>query len=144
MFLPLDISCEYWIALFIFGLLCVMSRFAIREFFSRVPGSGTDCPCGVWCRGLTAYVGPCTSVHFFRNLVWNFGFVYIYIYICIYICIYIYIYRYTYIDRSRYRSRSRYRTGSRSRSRSRPRSIERERQREREEGSGEVEIEIDI
>ena len=35
-----------------------------------VPGSATDCPCGVWCRGLTTcplYVGPlapCMLVHF--------------------------------------------------------------------------------
>ena len=44
-----------------FGLLCVIFKFPSRIFCRRVPGFATDCPCGVWCRGLTTcllYVGP--------------------------------------------------------------------------------------
>ena len=36
-------------------------KFPSRIFCRRVPGFATDCPCGVWCRGLTTcllYVGP--------------------------------------------------------------------------------------
>ena len=36
-------------------------NFPSRIFCRRVPGFATDCPCGVWCRGLTTcllYVGP--------------------------------------------------------------------------------------
>ena len=39
----------------------VMFRFSTRIFYRGVPGSVTDCSCGVWCRGLTTcllYVGP--------------------------------------------------------------------------------------
>ena len=38
-----------------------MFTFPTRIFYRRVPGFATDCPCGVWCRGLTTwrrYVGP--------------------------------------------------------------------------------------
>ena len=45
----------------------VMFTFPTRIFYRGVPGFATDCPCGVWCRGLTTcllYVGP-----FFGNLV---------------------------------------------------------------------------
>ena len=41
--------------------------FHTRIFYRGVPGFATDCPCGVWCRGLTTcllYVGP-----LFGNLV---------------------------------------------------------------------------
>ena len=41
--------------------LCVIFKFPSRIFCRRVPGFATDCPCGVWCRGLTTcllYVGP--------------------------------------------------------------------------------------
>ena len=40
-----------------------------KIFYRGVPGFATDCPCGVWCRGLTTcplYVGP-----LFGNLVQN-------------------------------------------------------------------------
>ena len=39
----------------------VSFKFPSRIFCRRVPGFATDCPCGVWCRGLTTcllYVGP--------------------------------------------------------------------------------------
>ena len=48
-------------------LLYVMFTFRTRIFYRGVPGFATDCPCGVWYRGLTTcplYVGP-----IFRNLV---------------------------------------------------------------------------
>ena len=50
-----------------FGLLYIMFTFPTRIFYRGVPGFETDCPFGVWCRGLTTcplYVGP-----FFGNLV---------------------------------------------------------------------------
>ena len=40
-----------------------------RIFYRGVPGFAIDCPCGVWCRGLTTcllYVAP-----LFGNLAWN-------------------------------------------------------------------------
>ena len=43
--------------------------FIYLMFYSGVPGFATDCPCGVWCRGLSTCflsVGP-----LFGNLVWN-------------------------------------------------------------------------
>ena len=61
MFLPLDIPSEYRPEHVTFGLLCVIFKFPSRIFCRRVPGFATDCPCGVWCRGLTTcllYVGP--------------------------------------------------------------------------------------
>ena len=48
-------------------MLCLHSL--IGYFIRGVPGFATDCPCGVWCRGLTTcplYVGP-----LFENLVYN-------------------------------------------------------------------------
>ena len=61
MFLPLDIPSEYRPEHVTFGLLCVIFKFPSGIFCRRVPGFATDCPCGVWCRGLTTcllYVGP--------------------------------------------------------------------------------------
>ena len=58
--LPLDIPSEYRPEHVTFGLLCVIFKFPSRIFCRRVPGFATDCPCGVWCRGLTTcllYVG---------------------------------------------------------------------------------------
>ena len=53
MFLPLDFLFEYWIELDYSGLLYVRFTFSMRIFCRGVPGFATDCPCGVWCRGLT-------------------------------------------------------------------------------------------
>ena len=53
------------------GLLYVVFRFSTRIIYRGVPGFATVCPCGVWCRGLTAcllYVGP-----LFENIVWNYS-----------------------------------------------------------------------
>ena len=60
-FPPLDILLEYWIEHVSFGLLWVMFTFPTKIFYRGVPGFATNCPCGVWCRGLTTcplYVGP--------------------------------------------------------------------------------------
>ena len=65
----LDIPFEYWIEHVTFGLLYFMFSFSTRVFYRGVPGFATDCPCGVWWRGLTTcllYVGP-----LFGNPVWN-------------------------------------------------------------------------
>ena len=52
-----------------FGLFYVMFRFSTRIWYRGVLRFATDCPWGVWCRGLTTcplYIGP-----LFGNLVWN-------------------------------------------------------------------------
>ena len=69
MFSPLDFLLEYWIEHVTLGLLYVVFTFPSRIFYRGVPGFATDCPRGVWCRGLTTcllYVGP-----LFGNLVQN-------------------------------------------------------------------------
>ena len=51
------------------GLLYIKFVLSITIFYRRVPGIVTDCPCDVWCRGLTTcllFVGP-----LFENLVLN-------------------------------------------------------------------------
>ena len=68
-FPPLDIPLEYWIEHIPTPLCHVhIPYWDILEIFYRgVPGFTTDCPCGVWWRGLTTcllYVGP-----LFGNLV---------------------------------------------------------------------------
>ena len=66
---PLDILLEYCIEHVTVGLFYVMFTFPTRIFYRGVPGFATDCPYGVWCRGLTIclqYVGP-----LFGNLVEN-------------------------------------------------------------------------
>ena len=58
---------EYWLQNVTFVLLYVMFRFSTRIFYRGFPGFATDCPYGVWCRGLTThllYIGP-----LFGNLV---------------------------------------------------------------------------
>ena len=62
MFLPLDILLEYWMEHVSFGLIYVMFTFPTRIFYKGVRGLAPDCPCGVWCRGLTTYV--CWSTFF--------------------------------------------------------------------------------
>ena len=67
MFPPLDILLEYWIEPVTFGTLDLMFTFPTKIFYRGVPGFAIDCPCSVWCRGLTTcllYVGP-----LFGNLV---------------------------------------------------------------------------
>ena len=61
MFLSLDLLWEYRIQHGANGPLYVTSRFSTWIFCRGVSGFATDCPCGVWCRGLTTsllHVGP--------------------------------------------------------------------------------------
>ena len=54
-----------------FELLYVVFTFRTRLFYRGVPGFTIDCPCGVWCRGLTTclqYNGSLVG-----NLVWSDG-----------------------------------------------------------------------
>ena len=69
MFLSLDFPWEYWIEQVSIGPPYVASIFSTGIFYRRVSGFATDCPCGVWGRGLTTcllYVGP-----LFGNLLVN-------------------------------------------------------------------------
>ena len=55
------IHSEYWIQHGAIGPVYVTSTYSIWIFCRGVSGFATDCPCGVWCRGLTTYllhVGP--------------------------------------------------------------------------------------
>ena len=63
MFLSLDLLWEYRIQHGANGPLYVTSsyRYSTWIFCRGVSGFATDCPCGVWCRGLTTcllHVGP--------------------------------------------------------------------------------------
>ena len=71
MFPPLIIVLKFWIEHVSFRLLRAMLTFPTRIFCGGVPGFATDCPCGVWCRGLTTCllcIGP-----LFGNLAKNHG-----------------------------------------------------------------------
>ena len=61
MFLSLDLLSEYRIQHGAIGPLYVTSSYSIWIFSMEVSGFATDCPCNVWCRGLTTcplHVGP--------------------------------------------------------------------------------------
>ena len=61
MFLSLDLLWEYRIQHGANGPLYVTSSYSTWIFCKGVSGFATDCPCGVWCRGLTTcllHVGP--------------------------------------------------------------------------------------
>ena len=61
MFLSLDLLWEYRIQLGANGPLYVTSSYSTWIFRRGVSGFATECPCGVWCRGLTTcllHVGP--------------------------------------------------------------------------------------
>ena len=61
MFLYLDLPSEYRIQHGVNGPLYVASSYSTWIFCRGVSGFATDCPCGVWCRGLTTcllHVGP--------------------------------------------------------------------------------------
>ena len=61
MFLSLDLLWEYRIQHGANGPLYVTSSYSTWIFCRGVSGFATDCPCGVWCRGLTTcllHVGP--------------------------------------------------------------------------------------
>ena len=61
MFLSLDLLWEYWIQHGANGPLYVTSCYSTWIFCRGISGFATDCPCDVWCRGLTTcllHVGP--------------------------------------------------------------------------------------
>ena len=61
MFLSMDLLLEYRIQHGAIGPLYVTSSYSIWIFCRGVSGFATDCPCDVWCRGLTTCllrVGP--------------------------------------------------------------------------------------
>ena len=53
MFLSLDLFSEYRIQHGAIGPLYVTSSYSVWIFCRGVSGFATDCPCDVWCRGLT-------------------------------------------------------------------------------------------
>ena len=67
MFLSLDLLWEYRIQHGANGPLYVTSSYSTWIFCRGVSGFATDCPCGVWCRGLTTcllHVGPPFGIEF--------------------------------------------------------------------------------
>ena len=77
MFLSLDLLSEYRIQHGANGPLYVTSSYSTWIFCRGVSGFATDCPCGVWCRGLTilrpsylhngiSYTGKITSLYWIR------------------------------------------------------------------------------
>ena len=70
MFLPLDLLSECRIQHGAIGPLYVTSSHSTWIFCRGVSCFATDCPCGVWCRGLTTYllyVGPLFGNRFLNN-----------------------------------------------------------------------------
>ena len=95
MFLSLDLS-EYRIQHGAIGPLYVTSSYSTWRFCRGVSGFATDCPCDVWCRGLTTcllHVGPPFGNRFL-NTSWVVGLTYwighlhfLYFDICNYMCL---------------------------------------------------------
>ena len=96
MFLSLDILSEYRIQHGAIGPLYVTSSYSTWIFCRGVSGFATDCPCDVWCHGLTTcllHVGPPFGNRFL-NTSWAVGLTYWIVYlhflyfdICNYICL---------------------------------------------------------
>ena len=63
-----DLLWEYRIQHGANGPLYVTSSYSTWIFCRGVSGFATDCPCGVWCRGLTTCLLPHTIVNRFRYL----------------------------------------------------------------------------
>ena len=73
--LSLDLLREYQIQHGTNGPLYVTSSYSTWIFCRGVSGFATDCPCGVWCRGLTTcllHVGP-TFGNWILNNSWAVG-----------------------------------------------------------------------
>ena len=94
-FLSLDLLSEYRIQHGAIGPLYVTSSYSTWIFCRGVSGFATDCPCNVWCRGLTTcllHVGPPFGNRFL-NTSWAVGLTYWIVYrflyfdICNYICL---------------------------------------------------------
>ena len=83
MFLSLDLLSEYWIQHGAIGPLYVTSSYSTWIFWRGVSGFATDCPCDVWCRGLTTcllHVGPPFGNQFL-NTSWAVGLTYWIVYL---------------------------------------------------------------
>ena len=83
MFLSLDPLLEYRIQHGAIGPLYVTSSHSIWIFCRGVSGFATDCPCDVWCRGLTTcllYVGQPFGNRFL-NTSWAVGLTYWIVYL---------------------------------------------------------------
>ena len=95
MFLSLDLLSEYRIQNGAIGPLYVTSSNSTWIFCRGVSAFATDCPCDVWCRGLTTcllHVGPPFGNRFL-NTSWAVGLTYWIVYLhilyfdmCNYIC----------------------------------------------------------
>ena len=78
MFLSLDLLWEYRIQHGANRPLYVTSSYSTWIFCRGVSGFATDCPCGVWCRGLTTcllHVGPPFGNRILNNI-WAVGLTY--------------------------------------------------------------------
>ena len=83
MFLSLDLLSEYRIQHGAIGPLYVISSYSTWVFCRGVSGFATDCPCDVWCRGLTTcllHVGP-PFRNRFLNTSWAVGLTYWIVYL---------------------------------------------------------------
>ena len=82
-FLSLDLLSEYRIQHGAIGPLYVTSSYSTWVFGRGVSGFATECPCDVWCRGLTTcllHVGP-PSGNRFLNTSWAVGLIYWIVYL---------------------------------------------------------------
>ena len=99
MFLSLDLLSEYRIQHGAIGPLYVTSSYSTGIFCRGVSGFATDCPCNVWCRGLTTcllHVGP----HFgnqFLNTSWAVCLTYWIVYLHIFVFWHMQLYMSLYI-----------------------------------------------
>ena len=67
--------------------------FSTKIYYRGVSGFATDCPCGVWCHGLTTsllYVSPFLEI-LFRMIaglyIWHYGKRFFVVFIVLYICV---------------------------------------------------------
>ena len=96
MFLSLDLLSEYRIYHGAVRPLYVTSSYSTWIFLRGVSGFATDCPCDVWCCGLTTcllHVGPPFENRFLNKswavgLTWIVNLHFLYFDICNYICLY--------------------------------------------------------
>ena len=96
MFLYLDLLSEYRIQRGAIGPLYVTPSYSTWILHRGVSGFATDCPCDIWCRGLTTcllHVGPPFGKRFL-NTSWAVGFLYFDIcnYMCLHIIVWLYLY----------------------------------------------------
>ena len=94
MFLSLDLLSEYRIQHGAIGPLYVTSLYSTWVFCRGVSGFATECPCDVWCRGLTTcllHVGLPFGNRFL-NTSWAVSLTYWIVYVLIHIIFWLYLY----------------------------------------------------